>query len=732
MPNRGRNRLLVVALAFALMACESGPTPAPGRTDAPTASPVASSPVAPSSGPAPTPGDANNPTSADLIQADLDAGKIDRPTSILYRIYAIFGDPRLPDAYRSTVAVEDGAALAAARIGLDTFPPAIASELRPYLVRPTDPSSVFHDIRAATASAGASLVSMRLPGRPGAPPAAPAAVVCNPVSGWGYALGLANFKVWGECGDPANDADIQQVVAMVDGFWDAESTFLGIEPLADEGAPDPDVWLNDGGGDPRIDIYLVNECVVRDGACHALGATSYGETGVTGPHTTVQGVGVWASYVLLPKSLLAQARLFRATVAHELFHVFQNSMNFDGPYNGSYHWIVEATAKWAEWHFSQVEDNVTPWFSGFQVVDQGLLSTANGNAYNSFTWPLFLEEETGGPDVVAAMWHAIEGKVGFRAVDDVIDQQYAFKDHFREFAIRNWNKELGIGDPMDPLHPLPPTSRQQPFGKHAWAETTLPPNEERGNAFVLAETLPPLYAKYAPFTVDPKVGQVILDLGGLSPKERFHADVLVKVKDQGWERRKLKQGTTTWCIDNPDDHIEQFVVIISSDDYTGYGVSGQWTVESLLEPCLSYAIHIDYTEVYDGIADAFKYDGFADKVDQDLSGNGVWTINGTGTMSGSRPGWRHCNPGIEVTPSGSGPAIFVASVSGETVSIGAFPDAASADWGISTEPFTMDRKGGTLTIKSGNAIGDLCPRSWYGTIKAEIKLKEPLGNEEGP
>lgn len=723
-------------MAFGLLACEAGPTPAPPVTDGPATPSIAASPVVPSSGPAATAGATPGsiaPTSADLIQADLDAGRIDRPTSILYRVYAIFGDPRLPAAYRSTVVVEDGAALAAARIELDTFPQAVADELRPYLVRPTDPASVFYDIRAApvTAAGGAKLASVQLPAGPVAGAAAPAMVVCNPVSGWGYGLGGANFKVWGECGDPADDADIQQVVAMVEGFWDAESTFLSREPLADEGEPAPDEWLNEGGGDPRVDIYLVNACVVRDGACEALEATSYGETAVTEPHTTVRGVGVWASYVLLPKSLLAQTSLFRATVAHELFHVFQNGMNFDGRYrNRTYHWITEATAKWAEWHFSQVADNVTPWFGGFQVASQTLEGLDSGNPYSSFTWPLFLEE-AGGPGVISAMWQAIEGKADFDAVTAAIDQQRSFRDHFREFAIRNWNKDLGVGDPMDPLHAVPPTNRDQPFGDHTWAETLLLPNE-RGNAYMLSEEVHALYAKYAPFKVDPDVGQIIIDLSSFRFPGIYDADVLVKVKDQGWERRKLKKAKTTWCTDNPDDDIEEFVVVLSNHSIDRSILQGDWTVESLLEPCLSYAIHIDYTEVYDGIADAFKYDGFADTVDQDLSGNGVWTINGKGTMSGSRPGWRRCNPGIDVTPSGSGPAIFVASISGETVSIGAFPDLGSAEWGISSEPFTMDREGGTLTIRSEGTIGDLCPRSWYGTIKAEIKLKEPLGNEEGP
>ena len=739
-------RAVVVVLLISIVGCDQSPTATPvgsGGAASPGSQPSGSAPAAsgPSaSGGAPTPS-SGSPTSADLIEADLAAGTIDRPTAILYRVYAVFGDQRLPAKYVSTVDVEDSAALMAARLELDSLPEAIAAELRPFLVRPTDPSSVFYDVRRTAAGPTIRLASWRGPDSAIPANAAPAAVVCNPISGWGYALGVARFKVWGECGTPEDDADIQQVVAMVENYWDAETAFMSREPLADEGAPVPDEWLNDAGGDGRIDFYLVNGCVTRGGPCRALGLNSYAETPVTAPHASVKGVGVWSSYVMIPKALLgANVRVFRASLAHEIFHVLQESMNVDGIWDTNsrvWHWSLEASAKWAEWHFSQIEDNVTPWFDGFQAGDQSLASATNGNPYRSFTWPLFMEESSGA-GVVAAMWQAIEGKANFQAVDKAIDQQLTFKDHFREFALRNWNRELGIGDPMDPLHPVPPTSRSEPSGDHAWAETELKANE-RGNPYVFSEYVLPLYAKYASFKVDPDVGQVILDLSDLNAKQDYNADALVNVKGKGWERRKLKKGKTTWCMDNPDDEIEQFVVVLSEHNLQNVPVSGTWTVESLAEPCLSYEVNIKWTDVYDGIADTFTFKGFIDKLEPELSSPGLVTLSGKGTIEGSRPGWTHCNPGIGSVPSGKGDAILMVSIAdddpasrkNDTASFSGFPDLSAADFGVSTQPFTMQRKGGTLSIKSTGTIGDLCPRSWRGTITATLKVKEPEGNAEG-
>jgi hypothetical protein len=736
-----RRSLTRLVLVLAVFGC----TPPPGPdAPSPATSPATSSPAAIASPGPSTPGSSADPgapiqpsfdpTAADLIEADRARGLIDEPTALLYRVYAIFGDPRLPQPYASAPASEDGAGLYAAQEALATLPETVAAELRPYLVRPTDPTSVFHDIRGQTSAADAPGVMALaayhpLPATPYMPASAPAVVECNQVNGWGYALGAAHFKVWGECGNATDDAEIQLVAAVVDELWADEAAYLDREPLPDAGRPVPDEWLNDQGGDTRIDIYLVNPCVTRAGACRGVARGILASTLATPPKLLRDNVGVTSSYILVPRGATANQLKFRATMAHELFHAFQNAMNLDGTRDGNdWHWFVEASAVWAEWAFvpSAAPVAVAVYFPWSQDTPFALSSNRSENEYWSFTWPLFMDEEAGF-DSVAKAWHAIEGKVGPEALNQAIDGELSFRDNFHVFAMRTWNKELGIGDPMDPLLPEPPTgpTRLQPGGPQRHADITLLPSPPGDLVHDVSESIPGLDAAYSRFEVDPDVGQLILDFNGLFPPAAQDRDALVKIRDKGWEHRELEPGPTTWCMDNPDDDVEELIVIISNHEFDETTIEGDWSIQSPLEPCLSYQVHLDWTDVYDGIGDHFAFDGWVDTIDRDLSSADAIVLIGTGTLSGSRVGWAACNPGIEEVPQGTGKAEFVATIVGDTVTIGAYEAIESTSFGVGTQPFTVPREGGTKRLESRGTVGDLCPHSWFGTLTATLKVKPP-------
>ena len=731
-----RSLLLVSVLGCspAPSANPSAPAGSPASTAAANATPSSSLP-----GASLDPGDpivtSPDPTAAELIEADRAAGRIDGATALQYRVFAIFGDPRLPDAYAAAPAGEDRAALHDAQDAIGTLPEAIAAELRPYLVRPTDPTSVFHDIRGAATAAltggasGVSLAAYREPAAAARSSAtAPAAVVCNPVSGWGYALGVANFKVWGECGNPADDAEIQTVIDVVEKLWEAEAEYLDREPLPDGGRPTPDEWLNDQGGDARIDIYLVNPCVTRAGRCLRLPANILATTFGAPPNLLVGNVGVSSSYVIVPRGATANLLKFQATMAHELFHAFQNAMNLEGTRDGrEWHWFVEASAVWAEWAFVPASATLTvaPYFSWFQDSEFPLSSNLSDNEYWSYTWPLFMEEEAGYFSIADA-WHAIEGQSGPDALTRALDGVLSFRDTFHEFAIRTWNEELGIGAPMDPLLPEPPTGgRIQPTGPQRHADVDLIPSPPGDLVHEVSEKIPGLDAAYSRFTIDPDVGQLILDFNGLFPPAAQDRDALVKIRNKGWEHRELEVGPTTWCMDNPDDDVEELIVIVSNHEFDATEIEGDWTIQSPLEPCLSYQVHIEWVDTYNNVDDAFVFDGWADTLDENLSTDEAIVLTGTGVLSGERPGWAGCNPGLGFTPSGMGEAEFVATIIGERVTIGGYEGLESTFFGVGTQPFTLDRRGGTVSLSGTSPSGDLCSHRWHGTLTATVKLRPP-------
>jgi hypothetical protein len=674
----------------------------------------------------------DNPSAADLIERDRVNGKLDDATALLYRVYAQFGDSRLPEPYASAPVTEDRSGLSNAQRRIDRLPAAVADEVRPFFVRPTDPSSVFYDVRVAASagtSSAAALAAYRPPPAVSQPPAAPAPVTCNRITGWGYATGVARFKVWGECGTPADDADIQILAATVEELWDAEATYLSRQPLPDEGKPDPDEWLNDQGGDSRIDIYLVNACLTRGGRCRAVTLPTLAVSINSPPHTQVKGVGVMSAYVLIPKGAMQGDQLeLRAYVAHELFHVFQNAMNVDGTDdpNGEWHWFVEASAKWAEWAFvpGAAPKTVAPWFASFERSPYPLSSTQGNNEYASFSWPLFMEQEA-GHDAVARAWQAIEGKPDLEGVTRAIDGVLKFHDRFHDFAVRTWNAALGAGKPLEPLLPRPPTGPPQPGGPHRHPDETLLPSPPGDLIHTFSEGIPGLDASYVDLKVDDNVGQLVLDFTGLFPPAAQDRDALVKVKDKGWEYRKLTAGPTTWCMDNPDDDIEELIVIVSNHEWDATTIEGEWTIQSPLEPCLSYQIHIEWTDSYNGVDDEFVFDGWADTIDPNLSTPEAIVLTGTGVLSGQRPGWAGCNPGLGFTPSGIGEAEFVATITGDQVTIGGYEGLDSTFFGVGTEPFTLSRKGGTKVIDGASPGSDLCTHLWHGKLTATVKIKPP-------
>jgi hypothetical protein len=80
------------------------------------------------------------PTSQVLIAEALTRGDIDYPTSLLYRVWALFQDSRLPAEYDGAGAAEEDGELFAELANMRGFlPTEIEAEIAPYLVRPDDP-----------------------------------------------------------------------------------------------------------------------------------------------------------------------------------------------------------------------------------------------------------------------------------------------------------------------------------------------------------------------------------------------------------------------------------------------------------------------------------------------------------------------------------------------------------------------------------------------------------------
>ncbi len=194
-----RHALLVCAIG----GCVEAPPPAPGRVADPSA----------------------------LLDEAVAAGRLDGETAMVYQVLALFGDPRLPEAYRGAPSGGPHALVTACRRFATLSPPA-QDALAPYLLPPAAPAS-WHG---------------------------PAA--------WLTVDSDAGFRVWFQPRH-ARDAARATALAAATEARLADGSLAG-GWLSDDGRPD-------NGGDGRLDVYLVRGLAVDGFAqpypdCHATPA----------------------------------------------------------------------------------------------------------------------------------------------------------------------------------------------------------------------------------------------------------------------------------------------------------------------------------------------------------------------------------------------------------------------------------------------------------------------------
>jgi len=552
----------VLAIAVLVAACgDAQPTQAPAASQPSSEGPATTGP-APSTETAPP---VSVPTALDLIRDALTAGRIDADTAMRYRVYALFGAPELPSEYRSSAWAEDNAALELAQSRLDSMPADEADTLRPFLVRPTDPASVFH---AGSPTASVGLASVRTSTVTGA-------ITCG-ANGWASVDGVSNFKVWGRCGAGFSDADLELVAGLLDTLWTEESTYMGRQPRVDGGTPDE-------GGDDRIDVYLVASCVTRQGACQTHTGLACARRAP--PEAGISGSLMTSGYILMNRAKVGDPDV-AAVVAHELFHVLQFAFNAEGDTSPENPWFMEASATWAEYRFVG-DPTATPGrFAEYQTTNLSLQDLADDNAYRSYVWPLFMEQEA-GDGTVANTWAALQGLGTYSEYMDAIDAQLPFRQHFRDFAVRDWNDD-DLADVIGPMLPLGAVGspRVEPALGRTGRSATLLPNP-RGTApipfNVAIESLAPWFEL---LQVHRDVGQITLEFGGLQPRASRDVDLLVYVAGVGWDRRQVVDDKIVFCRNLPADNVTEIVVVVSNHDKDPAAtVRGTWTAESLKDPC---------------------------------------------------------------------------------------------------------------------------------------------------
>ena len=572
---------------------------------------------------------AAQPAAQDLIAAALAAKTIDRDTALLYRLYALAGDPRLPEAYvGSGSAEEDLRVFGQAEAALPQMSAEMQAVVNSFLVRPDHPDSVYR-------RPGTSARVARLSATPGqrARAAAPPPSTCAAGAQWrSVRSATIPVRVWSECYADAfltdwNSALADKDLQVFEKIWPGMTALMGAPRLDGEAIFDAaGKDITDNGGDDAIDVYLVASYSLSRASRPINTAAVGSAVGFAQPAgkcvTNSAGTLSCSGYMVLPAAN-AGTRPQRSTIIHEFFHVLQFSRNTSLVFVED--WFYEASATWAESHFDRVlpwdpkvaltevhsprfKRFVTPGSTGYESVN----ATVGLRPYSSYIWPFFLEQETGSGVIIGQIWTALQSAMTAADEDRIVDAAYGFDANFHRFALRNVNEELLPGNPVPKryidLAGVANGVKQFPDGevKPEYVTSTLSAGSEATRAFLMA----PWSAAYEKFMINRGAlpNRVEFDFSGLSNRGGLKLDALIRTTTAAgdeWVREPVvlnpeskavfcfELGTSTPTVRGEFNEL-RLVLSNSSRDLT---VSGQVIVRPTKKPCGTWDGFVDSSSV---------------------------------------------------------------------------------------------------------------------------------------
>jgi hypothetical protein len=494
-----------------------------------------------------TPPPRHGPGSLDLIDQAEAQGELDTETALTYRVFATFGDARLPARYRGDDTGRFGIGiLHAVSERFDSLSADTQRTLAPFLVPPP----------YRTSSAG-SASSPHAPERP----------TCSVLDGrWSFAVGTTgprHVQVWYLLSsDKIRAEDLAREIETK--IWPklTAPTPLGeglLAPLSDSAEPC-------NGGTGALDLYLVEMALLSERE----------PLGEVGSHLCRESpVALFLRRDLPPHDLALAA-------AHEIMHAIQFAYKSSACVS-SYGWLLDATATWAMDYVYGKGDNalVHPWArelirSPERSIDDrkltgatGATGTADGRDYGAYLFFQFLVR-TQGPGSVRKVWEAtISNPTSLAAVNAAIPG--GFFEQWLEFSKRLWNRE-----PVD--------ARASSF-KH-WDDLTDAPlvpdlsgdlNGKPEHSAVFSDhEINNLATQYYRFLFkDPNTRSVLFYNGYFNPDpEKRRVKVLAMWKDatQTWhEEEWTKYEFVGLCRDLAEQRASELILVVSNSAFLPAG-----------------------------------------------------------------------------------------------------------------------------------------------------------------
>lgn len=508
-----------------------------GRTDAPVSSP--------STVFLPMISRQRLPPTTDLIERARERGEINAETALIYKVFAVFGDTRLPSRLRGDDrGVMDSNAVAEATQRFETLTPATRQILVPFLIPPVYVGSWYdRRIHGAQAMAAAAQPTDHIGDR------------CNEVAqNLLIPLETDHFVVW----FPPNDT----------GFWQRAQRISAdletrIYPILTDllRAPLSDAGLGCNPSDGRLDVYMVYDPLPGYESTLAMVSTYPGK-----------GCKAASTYM----QVLKQGSSETNTVAHEFMHMIQFAYNPAADCYDS--WWMESTANWAIDYFERMDgqpDAQTEQAYAKSYLESAwrwLIDTTGIREYGAYLWPFYLSHYTGSyhPELIAQIMAATENAANgdlYQVINDRIAG--GWEQRWPEFALLNLN--------------LPPNNRYAAWDnfQQRWM-TDWRMTDSRvallndpywvyyldGRSAGDPLALPDLGIFYEEIAIADDVRMwALANTFNNMPSMRVQA--LLYRNGQGWQGPEdwSQRKWSLFCQDNPAERVQSVLVIISNSNW---------------------------------------------------------------------------------------------------------------------------------------------------------------------
>jgi hypothetical protein len=365
------------------------------------------------------------------------------------------------------------------------------------------------------------------------------------------------------------------------------------------------------------------------------------------------------------------------TVAHELFHAFQNSYNMlsCAPYD----WLAEATAKWVEDHVYPDADSEWPYASSYLERPSARLDDQTDNHhYGAYLLPYYLTHQFADPAIVRRMWENSETyNNSYLAVKFALPVDY--QDIFwGSYLLTLWNKApfptffktydgfTGVVQPEWPAAVTVSTpgheftkemSGDLPTGAMRYYHFSFPDSSVRSLAFLNGLTYnlrqDSIWNSQYPTEESLEADQTYAS-ETLTDEEQQGLVMFAMVKAAGkstWDFLPLSADEKSYCADT-QGKIEDLVVVLSNADFdhpdrvaSPLGLNSKLYANNM--PCAQYRGTSRITLFNDGVTTTYSasnivYKSFSTDVISDVtfpyvyfdmqSANVNWSISGTDSV----------------------------------------------------------------------------------------------------